>query len=166
MLHPDVQVSHSHIHGRGLIATRFIPHSTFIWQLDAWRAEFTYEELSQLPTPIQELCYFYDGIFVLVYDGSQYMNHSCDPNTGWLDDITLISIRDIQPGEEVTYDYGSTEIDLRHRGVWACHCGTTTCRGIITPYDYLAPAFQYKYRGLLPSWLLRRIEPHLAALSL
>ena len=37
-----------------------------------------------------------------------FQNHSCDPTTWWVDDITLVARRDILPGEEITYDYGTT----------------------------------------------------------
>ena len=34
-----------------------------------------------------------------------FNNHSCDPNCGMHGEITFVSIRDIQDGEELTIDY-------------------------------------------------------------
>lgn len=38
-----------------------------------------------------------------------FENHSCDPTTWFVDDITMNARRDILPGEEITYDYSTTE---------------------------------------------------------
>ena len=32
-----------------------------------------------------------------------YVNHSCDPNSGFLDDRVLIALRPIAPGEEIRF---------------------------------------------------------------
>lgn len=39
----------------------------------------------------------------------QYLNHSCDPNMGIKGSVTFVALRDIQAGEEVTFDYSITE---------------------------------------------------------
>ena len=42
------------------------------------------------------------------------------------------AIRDIAPGEELTYDYGIT-LDMPHtarlKKIWACRCGSPKCTG-------------------------------------
>ncbi len=59
---------------------------------------------------------------------AMYINHSCDPNceTEELDGrVWISSIRDIAPGEELTYDYNlydGDEDDAR------CYCGARKCR--------------------------------------
>ena len=66
-----------------------------------------------------------------VIDGmgvAMYINHSCDPNceTEEVDGrVWIMSIRSIEPGEELTYDYNlydGDEDDAR------CHCGARKCR--------------------------------------
>src|SRR5690606_8253334 len=46
--------------------------------------------------------------------------------------VWIEAIRDIRPGEELTYDYGIT-LDEPHtarlKKIWACHCGSPKCRG-------------------------------------
>jgi len=37
-------------------------------------------------------------------------NHSCEPNIGWLDSLTLISIRAVKPGEQLAVDYAFNEV--------------------------------------------------------
>ena len=88
------------------------------------------------------------------------MNHRCDPNTGWLDDETMIATRDIQCGEELTYDYATSEIDGTFRPSWRCKCGDYGCRGIITAADCLDSDLQMRHEGLIPSWTLEYIWQH------
>ena len=67
----------------------------------------------------------------------RYLNHSCDPNCELFvydDDLfrlLLVSLRPIQPGEELTIDYGwPAEVAI------PCQCGTKACRGwIVDPED-------------------------------
>ena len=65
------------------------------------------------------------------------MNHSCDPNcdTDIIDDkIWIRSFKDIEKGEELTYDYGFTfdEDDFRDH---VCKCGSKKCVGFIVTED-------------------------------
>jgi SET domain-containing protein len=74
---------------------------------------------------------------------ARWMNHSCDPNCEAVyeeadsgnpreDRIFIEAIRDIAPGEELTYNYGIV-LDEPHtakaKKLWACHCGSPRCTG-------------------------------------
>jgi len=51
----------------------------------------------------------------------------------------MIARRDIEPGEEVTFDYGtqeSADFPWYEDGCWECRCGTTRCRGRLRPDDW------------------------------
>jgi len=68
---------------------------------------------------------------------ARFINHSCDPNCdAVIDDkrIFIESIRDIEPGEELTYDYAYV-LDERHtpkaKRKYPCACGSPRCRGTI-----------------------------------
>ena len=70
-----------------------------------------------------------DGSTVINGHGmAMYINHSCDPNceTEELEGhVWVMSLREIAPGEELTYDYNlydGDEDDAR------CHCGARNCR--------------------------------------
>jgi D-alanine-D-alanine ligase len=56
-------------------------------------------------------------------------NHSCTPNTGY-DGLTVIALRNIDPGEELTLDYATFLDDSMEPFV--CRCGSAQCRGLIT----------------------------------
>lgn len=55
-------------------------------------------------------------------------DHSCDPNT-WLDGLNLVARRRIEPGEQITIDYGAFRDETMEE--FACTCGAPTCRGVI-----------------------------------
>ena len=66
---------------------------------------------------------------------ARFLNHSCDPNlrqfSVWVDNVSLslpriafFAIRDIAPGEELTFDYKYAEGGRN----LACHCGAKNCR--------------------------------------
>ena len=68
---------------------------------------------------------------------ARFINHSCDPNCdAVIDDgrIWIETIRDVEPGEELAYDYAYT-LDERHTPAakkrFPCNCGSVRCRGTI-----------------------------------
>ena len=72
-------------------------------------------------------------------DGNEarFINHSCAPNCEAIDEkkrIYIEAIRNIAPGEELTYDYAyerdGTEDEDWER-IYMCKCGAPTCRGTI-----------------------------------
>ncbi len=62
---------------------------------------------------------------------ARFANHSCEPNCEAVDDegrIWFAALRDIEPGEELTFDYGyALENALDH----PCRCGAPSCVGYI-----------------------------------
>jgi hypothetical protein len=38
---------------------------------------------------------------------AEYVNHSCEPNCGIKGQISLVALRDISAGEDITFDYGT-----------------------------------------------------------
>lgn len=160
MLHPAISRRESPIQGFGLFADEFIPKGTVVWKLDERDRYMSYEEFLQQPPEVQRLCHVHGTGFMLAGDGSEVMNHHCDPNTANVGDDTLVAIRDIQPGEEVTYDYATSEIDPHVFAGWECRCGAANCRHYINARDCLDEAFQARWAGHFPSWTLSFIERH------
>lgn len=58
-----------------------------------------------------------------------FTNHSCDPNSGFDKDGNLIAVRGISEGEEVVWDYSTTEHNPKFR--MKCNCGSNKCRRVI-----------------------------------
>jgi hypothetical protein len=71
-----------------------------------------------------------DGSTVIDGHGmAMFLNHSCDPNCE-TDEVRgrvwIKAIRNIAPGEELTYDYNLYDGDEDEA---LCNCGAATCRG-------------------------------------
>jgi hypothetical protein len=85
------------------------------------------------------------------------LNHSCDPVLGWADGRTLVAIRDVSAGSELTTDY-ALALDSGGALVW-CRCDTYRCRQVIEGDDWRIPQLQQRYAG---SWA-PRIADRIAA---
>lgn len=92
-------------------------------------------------------------------DGVFNVNHSCEPTAGFRGQITLVSMRDLEAGEEVTFDYAMTDVGTAEEG-WedmTCLCGTPSCRSAITGRDWQLPKLQERYRGYFSPYVERLI---------
>lgn len=76
-------------------------------------------------------------------------NHSCEPNAGFGKNspILLSAMRNIQAGEEISFDYSMCETDPRLWEPMECMCGHKSCRGLITADDWKQENLQAKYEG-------------------
>lgn len=69
-------------------------------------------------------------------DYSDYINHSCVPNIGMSDCLTLVAITDIKQDEELVCDYTFWEADESWELTCKCNCGNSRCRKRITGMDW------------------------------
>ena len=86
------------------------------------------------------------------------MNHSCDPNCWWDEKDRLVARWDIKKGDEVTYDYSTSDIYRYWEAGWECKCKSEVCRHRITRDDILDPDLQIRYQGHIPSWVETFLE--------
>jgi SET domain-containing protein len=141
---PYFTVRPSPIQGLGGFATRAIPAGTRI-------VEYTGERLTpaeaeaRYPDVAGERHHTYlfavddDLVIDAAVGGNEarFLNHSCAPNCdAVIEDghIWIETIHDIEPGEELVYDYAYT-LTERHTPAakrrYPCRCGAITCRGTI-----------------------------------
>lgn len=131
-----LKVVRSVVQGYGLVTTRRRKKGSVITNVEGvlWRAgERRDDTYSLILEP---------GVFFDMVDQTRWVNHSCEPNVvveagvtkagnGW---AQLQALRDLEPGEELFYDYALPPT-LKER----CHCGARSCRGwIVEPSS--APA--------------------------
>lgn len=88
-----------------------------------------------------------DGIHVQLDKISRTINHSCEANTGVRNNAfqayDFIALRDIKKGEEITWDYETTEyISI---AVKNCLCGSKNCRRVLRGFKYRANELFNKY---------------------
>jgi SET domain-containing protein len=65
---------------------------------------------------------------------ARFLNHSCEPNCAPVLEAGRVYIetaRDIQPGEELTYDYAYRREGGEPEERYACRCGARRCRGTL-----------------------------------
>ena len=93
-------------------------------------------------------------------DDGFFFNHSCDPNSGIKGQIFLVAMRDIEPDEEVTFDYAMClhRVDGLPPYHLVCLCGKNNCRKIVTDDDWKLPELQQKYDGYFSWFLQEKIE--------
>jgi len=82
------------------------------------------------------------------YNKARYINHSCDPNCEVevsKNEIWIKSIKKINKGEELSYDYGYAfeKDDFRDH---ICKCGSTNCIGFIISSDEWPKYLRYLKR--------------------
>jgi len=82
-------------------------------------------------------------------------NHSCEPNCGISGNIKIIAIRDIKPGEELTFDYAFTESFFEP---FKCNCRTLTCRKVIKPDDWKDLKLQRKFYKYFSDYLRNKMR--------
>jgi hypothetical protein len=90
-----------------------------------------------------------------------YVNHSCEPNSGVkfdIDDIKLVAIVPIATGQEITFDYSTT----MHNFDWEmnCACGSKKCRQRVKNFEELHADIQAKYikLGIIPDYILNSLD--------
>ena len=139
-----IQVRKSGIHGKGVFALAPIAAGERIMEYTG--SVITWKEAQRRhphdPNDPNHTFYFHiDDKRVI--DGKEngnsakWINHACGPNCeADLDDdagrVFIKALRDIEPGEELNYDYGLI-LEGRHtakvKKEFECRCGTPECRG-------------------------------------
>jgi len=137
-----IQVRSSGVHGRGVYAVAAIKADEVIIEYVGERISWD-EAMDRHPhDPLQPNHTFYfhidSGEVIDALHGgnsSRWINHACEPNCE-ADEVDgrvyIKALRDLQPGEELFYDYGLV-IDERYtaklKKEFACYCGSPVCRG-------------------------------------
>lgn len=83
----------------------------------------------------------------------RFVNHSCEPNCEmqkWAVNgyyrICMFALRDIEPMEELFYDYNFHNFNVETKQI--CHCGSNKCRGFINGKNSLNPKLNSNETGL------------------
>ncbi len=92
--------------------------------------------------------------WVLFTETGRSINHSCNPNCGigfdgsnWL----YTAFRDINVGDELTYDYGMANYVVEN--LPNCLCGSSICRREIQGFRNLPKEKKLEYKGFFAPYL-------------
>ncbi len=85
-----------------------------------------------------------------------FLNHSCESN-GYVDfqDLTYRALRDIEPEEELTFNYLTTEWELFNK--FKCECSSKHCFKQIRGFRYLTLDQQKGLEPLLSPFLKKKL---------
>jgi len=117
MIHPDTEIRFINEKiGYGVVATKLIPKGTITWALDKLDRIFTPAEIDSMAPTYRQIMDKYTyrnpaGNYVFCWDHARYINHSSNANCITTAYEFEIAIRDIQPGEELTDDYGYLNLE-------------------------------------------------------
>jgi uncharacterized protein len=134
---PRLIIRSSDIHAAGCFALEPIAKGTRVLEYAGERISKAEGDIRYDGRPFTYLFGVGDGEVVI--DGhsmAMFVNHSCDPNCETDEEdgrVYIESIRDIAPGEELTYDYYlyDGEDDA------PCTCGSKECRGSMYSPEWL-----------------------------
>lgn len=90
-----------------------------------------------------------------------YINHSCNPNSGFWGQIFIVAMRNIELGEEIVYDYAMIMHPNKSSNSsfsFECSCGHKECRKIIKETDWTNKSLQKKYDGYFQFYLQEKIN--------
>lgn len=135
-----LRVVHSKIHGYGVVATRRFLAGEIICYGDGvlYTADAEFDDTYALILDGGDTGHG-DPVFWDLACQTRWFNHACEPNTDvcsrWdVEADTMrawwVALRDIEIGEEITYDYGFTAEVAE-----PCACGMPACRGVIVDDD-------------------------------
>ena len=143
----------SRIHSYGCYTTRPIRKGKLIVE---YVGEYlTYEQADDLYDNFPNTYLFgLDGGKRIIdgYGVAAFVNHSCKPNCE-TDQIRgkmwIIALRDIEAGEELTYDYNLYDGDDDDEAI--CHCGARECRGSMYGEEELERRAKEKAKSTIKS---------------
>lgn len=141
------------IHGRGGFARVTIPAGTSVIEyvgdrIDKAESNRRCEDGNPFIFTINET-WDIDG--AVDWNPARYLNHSCAPNCEAQQEeerIWIVALRDIAPGEELTFNYG---YDLSEWADYPCGCGAPDCLGYIVAAEHRAAVQQALREGPPPA---------------
>lgn len=151
-LHPDIELRYKANGGKGVFAKKKIDKgeivTIFVGDI------INGDKLKTLPEDVQrkslqlapDLYQIASTDEIRAFDAAEHFNHSCSPNVFLTGNNILYANRDIQPGEEIRFDYGTSDSAGNPDTGWQCDCGSANCRGQLRPDDYtrLIPKYSAK----------------------
>jgi len=75
----------------------------------------------------------------------KFLNHSCNPCAGIKGSVSMVALKNLKSGDEITIDYSTTEADPLWEMPGKCLCGEKNCRESIRSIESLPKKQFTKY---------------------
>lgn len=133
--------------GRGVFSTAPIPAGTFLIEMTG-----PILDIEEVPSVAARAVLDYyiqcseTKFFGPSGDYDDIINHSCDPNAGLFFEngkVIIRTIKDINPGNEIFYDYST--VITNDPLIMKCACGAVVCRGEVTAFKTLPKKVRDRY---------------------
>ncbi len=157
---PKIEVRESPLGGKGVFAAQALPAGEIVAVKVGHVVDTA--EMARLTAEVGDFgLQIHDDVFLSprtaeeVDDMVVMINHSCDANVGFEGQVTYVTIKAVEAGEELCHDYAmmrTTPYQLD------CLCGADDCRGTVTGEDWQQPGVQAKYGRYFQPHILRRID--------
>jgi uncharacterized protein len=143
----------SRIQGRGVFARRDIPAGTRLVEYAGLL--ISKKQSAELSQKQNRYLFTLNGASDLngrvSWNPARLMNHSCEPNCeANVDDnnrVWIFSIKPIQRGEELTFNYGYSLDDFMN---FPCRCGTPSCAGYMVSEELIPIVREFCRRDFKP----------------
>jgi len=161
MIPPFLEIKKSN-NGKGLFSKQLIKKDSIIFHFEGKLG--TDAETNDESLQIDE-----DLFLESTTNCDDFLNHSCDPNC-YIDfnTLNLVALKEIRPGEELCFDYNTTEYDLVNLirpCPFKCGCGSNHCLGEIKGSCYLSIEQKKKIKKYLAPYLKKKLEQELKSLN-
>jgi len=148
--------------GLGVVALDEIPAGTLVVMyggsvLTGSEFENLSEEMQSFPFQVA------DDLFIGPRDENdigigERINHCCSPNVGFAGEISLVTLRRIMAGEEITLDYATCVACDHGAFSMTCECGASHCRKVITGNDWQSREIQSRLLPFYQPFLQARVR--------
>lgn len=158
-IHPTLELHTTHLGEFGLFASVAISQNEII-ALFGGKIMLKQDALAMDPELRTNVLQIDDNFWIgsKTSEPLDYINHSCNPNTGIKGQIVLVALRDILPNEEITFDYATVVSEWVGMEPIICNCGAPDCRKIIKQDDWENPLLQKKYAGYFSPYIQNKIQ--------
>jgi len=144
--------------GKGLFARKLIKKGSIIFHFEGKIGDDAHTNPESLQ--IDE-----DKFLESTLKFDDFLNHSCEPNC-YIDwqNLNLIALKDIQIGEELSFNYNTSEydlIDIVQNCSFKCNCGSKNCIGEVKGFKYLSAEQKKKIQKFISPFLKKKFEQEL-----
>lgn len=142
--------------GKGLVSKKAISEGKMVLRFE--NGITLRPNITASPTAIQiDEDIFLDSKPTQIRD---FLNHSCDANTRIdFDAMGCIAIKKINKGDEITFNYNTTEFDLKYKNEsFTCNCGSKNCHTEIGGFKHLTKKQKNQIKPFLTAFLLRKFR--------
>ncbi len=158
MEHANLSIVASGIEGKGLFSSKAFKPGQIIARIEGKKVKkLTKTKADSLSIPT----WYGVGRYTWIDPSNtvfEYLNHSCEPNAAIAGTKTLVAIRNIEVGQEVTIDYSMTDADP----LWemSCLCKSKNCRKLIKSITSLEPTVVKSHMPYIPRYFQRIYLKH------